>query len=333
MLTIIAGCITPYDDGNQREPGLVVITGAVNSGPGPYELKISTTSVFTRITEPLCYATARLVDSEGLSEPFYEFGEGIYQCPGWVIRATPGQSYHIEVVLEDGRQYRSEPDTIPFQEGAVQLTSRLDTSARRLDLYADAQIAEGEAPSFLRWDIRDSYLFEPTDFPDPFNSVPPPCYIDAPFFEQRKILFNGEESPISEVVDQYIASREVEYTFKQLHYIRLDLVGMSHRAYQFWEQVNQATGQNGSATDPPPAPVRGNIFNENDPEEEVLGFFEATTLIDTAMLSFSPGDFPWRFDPYCEFREDRPYQGQYPSNCQNCLNIPFSSYQRPTWWP
>ncbi|MEZ4686842.1 MAG: hypothetical protein R3B47_12475 [Bacteroidia bacterium] len=41
----------------------------------------------------------------------------------------------------------------------------------------------------------------------------------------------------------------------------------------FGSRFNQATSQNGSATDLPLAPVRGNFTNMNDPQEEVLGFF------------------------------------------------------------
>ena len=333
ILMAFAACIESYDDGNQREPGILVITGAVNSGPGPYLLKISTTSVYTRITEPVCCAQAVLYDSEGASEPFYEFANGEYQCAGSMLQPAPGKAYYVEVELESGARYRSEPDTMPEVSGAVQLTSRLDTPARRLDFFTNAQITASKTPPLLRWDIRDSYLFEPTDFPDPFNSIPPPCYIDAPLFEQKKVLFNGEENPLREIEEVYLASREVEHTFKQLHYIKLDLLGMSRRANTFWEQVNQATSQNGSATDPPPAPVRGNIANINNPEEEVLGFFEATTLIDTSLLRFYPGYFPWRFNSYCEFMQNRPYPGQYPEDCQNCLGLPYSSLRRPDWWP
>lgn len=333
ILTAFSACIEAYDDGNQRAPGLVVITGAVNSGPGPYTLNISTTSVFTRITEPVCCASAKLYSSEGESESFFDFGDGVYRCQGAIIQGKPGLFYHVEVTLENGNRYVSEPDTMPEVAGAVQLTSTLDSSARRLDFFANAQITDSKDPPLLRWDIRDSYLFEPTDFPDPFNSVPPPCYVDAPMFEQRKLLFNGEENPLREIQDAYIISREVEQTFKQLHYVKLDLLGLSKRAMIFYEQVNQATGQNGSATDPPPAPVQGNISNPNDSEELVLGFFEATTLIDTSLLRFYPGSFPWAFNSYCEFMQARPYPGQYPVDCQNCLRIPYSSYQQPLWWP
>ncbi|MEZ4686841.1 MAG: DUF4249 family protein [Bacteroidia bacterium] len=143
VLMAFSACIEAYNDGNQREAGILVITGAVSSSPGPYSLHISRTSVYTRITEPVCCATARLFDTEGNSEPFYEFSDGLYQCTGTVIRPVPGKAYFVEVELENGNRYQSEPDTMPEVNGEVQLLSRLDSLSRRLDFFTNARIDEG----------------------------------------------------------------------------------------------------------------------------------------------------------------------------------------------
>lgn len=332
-IAIVPACIEPFDDGNKRQEGIIVVSGSINSEAGPYELTLGVTSRFTRITEPVSGAEVRLFDSNGLSESYFETEPGKYLCNGSTIVGTPGLAYHVEVTLETGESFASRADTMPILTGEAILKGARDTTVRNILLRADATIVPSGSDFFLRWDLVDSYYFEPTDFPDPFNTVPPPCYVDAPMFLQRSVLFDGEKNPTSEIRDLFITSREIDYSFKQLHYFLLNLNGLSREAHTFWDQVNQVVSQDGSAVDPPPAPIKGNIFNPNDPNEVVLGFFEATTLIDTSIIVFRKDDFPFVLAPFCEFTQDMPFPVQYPTICQNCLTIPFSSYQVPVWWP
>jgi hypothetical protein len=48
-------------------------------------------------------------------------------------------------------------------------------------------------PSRWKWGIEGSFLLSPTVFPDPFNAIPPPCFVVQNADPQRITLFNGEE--------------------------------------------------------------------------------------------------------------------------------------------
>ena len=55
---------------------------------------------------------------------------------------------------------------------------------------------------------------------------------------------------------------------------------MSNRAYDYWLQVQEQSQESGGLYETQPVQIHGNISNINDPEEVVLGFFDASSVTE-----------------------------------------------------
>ena len=58
----------------------------------------------------------------------------------------------------------------------------------------------------------------------------------------------------------------------------IEQMSISKRAFNFWTLVQQQLSNFGSPFDTPPASIEGNMYNINDPDETVLGFFGVSNV-------------------------------------------------------
>jgi hypothetical protein len=182
--------------------------------------------------------------------------------------------------------------------------------------------------SFFRFDVEEVFLLTPTDFPDPFNRIPPPCYVYAYPNTRNFLLTEARGSEVGLVEGLKVASQTLDWSFEERHYFNVYLQSLTERAYTFWDQIDQTVSNVGTIFDAPPAPILGNIYNLNDPDEQVLGYFSAVAR-DTIRGFLTPGDTPRRplFD--CQFY---PFETDYPDRCVNCLSVPGSTLERPDYF-
>lgn len=227
-----------------------------------------------------------------------------------------------EALAEDLIHYTIEPEQYTDPEGIV-------AERRFLKVYTNSSLPFSPVPLFINWHVEEVYLLSPTDFPDAFGSIPPPCFISQHVDPQRIVLFNGEDTRTDLISDKLVISRLVDKTFKERHYFTTYQSSLTREAYEYWRKINIVANQVGSIFDAPPARIKGNIFNVNR-QEEVLGYFQAVNQTFNRFYLL-PGDLPFKLTEYCEYGADRDYR-TYPSECLNCLSVRNSSYNRPSWF-
>ena len=98
-------------------------------------------------------------------------------------------------------------------------------------------------------------------------------------------------------------------------------------AYEYWSNIAQIVNQAGTIFDIPPAPIRGNLYNPNEEDEFILGYFEASA-IDTVRVSIFPFDISYSPIAYCSQNIWAPSFNE----CGNCLLWENSTAIRPSWW-
>ncbi|EOR96546.1 hypothetical protein ADIARSV_0275 [Arcticibacter svalbardensis MN12-7] len=70
--------------------------------------------------------------------------------------------------------------------------------------------------------------------------------------------------------------------------------------FEYWENMKKNTEGLGSIFDPQPSEVKGNLMCVTDPNEPVIGYFDASTL-EEKRLYISSGQVPdWRYRTGCE---------------------------------
>ncbi len=331
LLISIAGCIEIIDFDVNREGRRLVVDGTISDKNGSQTLRLRYTAEEEKITDPLTGADVYLYDDLGNSEPYFETEDGVYKMFGDIITGTPGRSYHIEITLPGGAEYHSEPETIPASIARDSIYYEFDTITEAgtgtetniIRVFRDTSIPETDNPLYLRWELKEVYKFTQFDFPDPMNNPPPTCYVTHYDDPQNILLFNGREINETTINKETIAEREVDDTFFQRHYFNLIQFSISQKAHEYWSQVDEVVNSRGTIFDPPPATVESNIYNVDNPDEKILGYFEAAR-VDTARFFLVNDMIP--------FFVGNPCGSTYRDECLDCDTIGNTTPEPPFYW-
>ena len=337
----LAGCLSPIDRFADYAGGQLVVSGQISTLQEYSIVYVGRTANSERLPEPVSGAHIVLYE-DGIRASFFDEDQtrpGRYLLSG--MQGTPGRVYHVQITLPDGKEFTSAPERMPLLAGDDEVFYRFEreeytdgegTVAERLflNIYTNHTLPSSEAPLFLKWHVEEVYALSPTDFPDPFSNVPPTCYIDQQIDPQRIVLFSTEGTTATSIPELLVASRLVDPTFKERHYFTTFQSSLTPEAYAYWQQVNVVANQSGSIFDAPPARVKGNILNVNNPAQEVHGYFQATNQVMDRFYLL-PDDVPFRMTLHCEYRSERNYY-DYPSECLDCTSVRNSSYKRPSWF-
>lgn len=292
-----------------------------------------------RLPEPISGAQVVLFEDGIAIQAFDEQSDGKYTLLNF--SGTPGKSYHVNVMLPDGRTFASNPEIMPALTGtdhvyySFQRREFVDAEGTVseqyfLDIFTSHTLPVSTQPVYLRWHTEEVYVLSPTDFPDPFGDVPPSCYIDQQVEPQRINLFSTESTNTTKIPELQVVSRLVDPSFKERHYFTVYQSSLTRQAFKYWQNVDVVANQTGSIFDPPPALLKGNIRNVADAEAPAHGYFQAVNQVFTRFYLL-PADLPIKLPLHCEFRPEKNYY-DYPSECLNCSSLRNSSYNRPSWF-
>lgn len=345
LCLIWSSCINPVEFDSGEPERLLVVDGNIGTGVGPFILTLTySNDLETRNYESVIGASATLVDEAGNREAYQEIGSGRYEFLQETLTITAGQAYYLELVLPDGTTYQSRPEIIPaavpissknlgFNAQWEEFTSPNNSVQEKpfLNLEIRFQIPDVPSGPFLRWSVSSVYIV--TEFKcSPLQALGT-CYVRPPVEMPQVQLFSGSNLNSNSDFVQEIAKTRIEnLSFGQSHSMSVTQFAHTENAYDYWSQLNQIANQVGSIFDTPPAPVRGNLFNVADEDELVLGYFSGVS-VDTAHIFFTRSDVAAvlpGISPYCGFAGSTPFP--FPPECCSCLQLPFSSKERPDFW-
>jgi hypothetical protein len=333
-------CLTPIDIPVDLNGGRLVISGQISTLSDQNIIQLGITANTNRLPEALNGATINLLDESGASISYVEdpFNNGSYVLNNY--SGLEGKTYYIEVKLPNGNIYKSLPEKMPKPSSLDSVSYQIvnentidfeGIAANKLfyKIYADASYKE--INTYIKWGVREVFLFSPTDFPDPFGRVPPPCFIDQNADPQRITLLNGELYGTKNINGILVGSREIDWTFHERHYFITYQSTLTKSSFEYWSKVNITANQVGSIFDTPSSEIKGNLFNVNDPREKVLGYFQAVNQ-SFKRKDFFESDLPYPLpNGKCTFTGS--YNDlDYPSRCIDCTTVRNSSYKRPIWF-
>lgn len=284
------GCIEPYDTGIKDNTPELVVDGMISNLPGPYTIELSYSAPYSNEELPKRVSGARveIKDDEGDSFVFAEAKAGVY-VSDTSFRGRVGHTYTLHIQTRDGKTYKSKPE-------AIQSIVALDT-AYSTPVYGSISqgvtgfkvFAKTKDPSggvnFYRWKWSH------------YNRLNL-CRIDLtktpgnPFGLRREYdccqlcwQITRCNNCIRIFSDQNINGNSftqeltnIPYDAKTDYYMLIEQQSISKDAYEFWETVDTQINNTGGIFDTPPATVRGNIYNTENPNEQVLGLFSAAAI-------------------------------------------------------
>lgn len=285
---------------------------------------------------PVQGAQVVLISSSGSFWPYRETKPGRYELNGFNA-ATQNAELYIQISVGD-RVYRSAPQRIPEAIGSDDLSFTFERTreddnpdAAQVVIRSEVTLPEQVGDYYLRWAVDEAYYWDLTFFPNPFNTPPPNCIVFGFPDPERITLINGDllNRPGGKST-QIVAKRRVDQSFLSRHFFNVRQLSISKDAHEYWRRVGELVNNTGSVFDTPPAPIKGNLFNVNDPDEVVLGYFEvAKSKVSRIYTTFA--DVPFFLEKVCEYDPNR-RRDQYEPTCLSCNVFPDSQMFFPEWW-
>ncbi|MFK7934147.1 MAG: DUF4249 domain-containing protein [Saprospiraceae bacterium] len=344
LLLLLLGfnsCIEPFQFERVEPAELLVVRGQFTTTQSEHHLQIGTSGEYKRVAfVPESGALVELFAEDGNSAVYEEREAGDYYLAANSICAVIGQSYFIKISLTDGRVYQSTPATLPAPVALDQIAFTIEDgfSANSLGVVLTKQFVNINVAltppkqtigPFIKWDTENVYIF--IDLSCGPGEPARDCYITDFPNQQDIFLYDGSDNIGGQFFQKTVLSKRINETHNYRQYYSVYQKSITEDAHRYWSQVDQIVNQVGSIFDVPPAPVRGNIFNTEDRDEIVLGYFEvssADTLRITTDARFIP--FEQRGRPRCGNIFQRP--DPLPSGCCECLVLDNSTDIPPYYW-
>lgn len=339
MGLLLTGCAEVIDLGNEQGPSQLFVFGRLTTGLDGNQIQIATTSKINTGQDPVVNARVVLVAEGGQREEYYHIGDGNYRLFNREIIGETGKEYYLEITLPNGTQYQSVPTIMPGRVGRDYLDFEpryIETLLSRggvlrrnmIDFKMRTEILNPDEPHYIKWNLIETWLFperirvrtNPFDPPQPW---PPFCYITTDLEPQSVLLHNGKELKVDEIPWRTMTERRYDSTFSYGYFIQVVQSSLTADAYRYWRELDHVANASGSIFDEPLGPVRSNVFNVNDPDEQILGYFEVSH-VDTIRMEVDDGDVPFILVEPCYFDPSREY-------CADCSLVRNSSRGRPYW--
>lgn len=223
---------------------------------------------------------------------------GVYVCPpGFAVEE--GEVWKLYIELEDGRRFESKAETvkatIPIDEikaeysPEVTYNTALEKFVPGHRISVDWQDPAGEDNYYL-WKYK---TFEPlyvcktcekgryrNGACEPFTSFGPQYYnyLCDPLcwqikYEKAPVIFEDRLSDGAAIEDKEIV--RLPFYRRPDILIAVQQISLNESAYNYFKIINDLVTASGGLNAPPSAPLLGNLFNPDDPDEIVLGQFTA----------------------------------------------------------
>ncbi len=333
-------CIQEIELFSDNEKTLV-IDGAITSEAGPHNVRVYYTTGFNTRSEFVVGANVSILDDQGNVEELAYTEFGYYQTSE-TFSAIEGRSYVLDITVTDGKNYRSSPQLVLPVPTIDNVSYKQNGSD--IDFHVDFK-DDATSDNYYRWRYEPTYqvkapLAESIDnsftvsrcdrgyyLPQATAKEKVNCWVTAVDPESlsltNDVLINGRT-----LKELKVASVELDRKFDIGYYMHIKLHSMNRDMYNYWEAIDNQLGNSGSIFESANFRIQGNIYNVNDEEEFVLGFFGVSnvsvggTFVDQFKGSFEPLS--------CQMNE----AGCYPARCLDCRRFATTSSNiKPNYWP
>ena len=336
-MLLLSGCIDPIDFTGNDEAPLLVVFGSLRIGDLPSELTIRRTQATGGPSAKITDAVVKIIDGNGAETSMTPDAQGIYRLSTFGgFELTEGVFYHAEITFPDGKTFLTEPQMMPPPPPPTE--GIIDLQPRKADISARADFTATDTPLYVRAIYDEVYSFSEI-FCGGLDPVLT-CYFTETPALRRMPLFDNDGGQIRDTLNVKIfetrdfAARAKE--FRGRHYFNFYLHSVPREAYVFWQNVNKISDAQGTVFDPAPAAVLGNVFEKDNPENRLLGYFE-TANVSVKRPFLRPSHFTEKdifIPPFCP--ENTPPSlldfGSFDRACCNCLRLEGGTLERPDWF-
>ena len=338
FITLLMGqCVTKFDPKITENTPKLVVDGLITYQPGPYQIRLQYSYPYTNQTSvnTIGGATVELSDDKGTKETLIDRGYGLYETAATGIRGTVGRKYSISIKTPDGKKYLSQPELLkPVAEFGTIVTEYQQTATPGLrgQFNVFVNVKDPQTPNdFYRWKWTH---YEKLTY----------CYylhtnIGGRLIRERSeccescwkveacngciILANDRLTNGKTITG--ISLTKIPYDAVSDYFMVFEQHSLTAEAYQFWKAVDSQINNSGGIFDLPPATVIGNVACTSHPEDQVLGYFGASSI------AYKPMHIPRNNVKALPFQlYDAPWTDV--NQCVKCQESPFRTAKQPRGW-
>jgi hypothetical protein len=293
ILLLLSGCVERYyPESDEIYTGTLVINASLTNLTGKQTFQISRSDGLLYpefIPETSCMVEVENQSGDRLSFPESEPGYYSADVPDGFMRF--GDQYMLRVVTSDGKIYQSDysrlnrPTAIDkiYYELESLPTSDPDQYIDGIQFYIDFQI-DTDSSYFMRWELLETYEFHNPNYEGfiySFDRVLRPL---PDSMSDRQCWITGHVNAIY-TLDAANMDRK-SYTYMPLHFVTNETQRLSYGysllvrqhamdapAFRYWDELKKNSQGQSGLYDRLPSITPSNIYNLDDPEERILGFF------------------------------------------------------------
>jgi len=299
---LLAGCLDPYYPEIEDNQVALVVEALITDQPGWKVIYLSHSSpINEKGTRPETDAYVSVSDDLGRSTEFIEQDPGAYCAWMTADELATGITYRLNIVTSNGEVYESEPEMFPSLSPAIDSvywdfetvgtydrTESVNGIRFFLDLKAEADLGRN-----FRWELVETWEYQaanPIDYfydgilhewPDSFSYHT--CWytgkIDQIFTATTR---DAESNTIKDFPLNFVSEETnrlaTRYSLQVLQY------SLNDEAYDFWKRIKVQNQESGGIYEIQPDYISGNLYNMNNQEEYVLGFFNLCPVSETRIF-------------------------------------------------
>jgi hypothetical protein len=308
---LCSGCIEPFEPEIEEQNQVMVIDGSINDSDSIQTITVATSSPYNNPKfQPVTGCVVRVEDDSGNGITFKENESGIYQSTLDSGFMSAGKAYKVQVYTPGGETYESEFDSLlscaPIHdlsyEVEVQSTSDPDLNYYGVRFYADVTGSMEESRNYMwtfeeTWEYVAYYILQYAWDGSVLHNYTPQlhgfkiCYL-TDRLENYEVGSSGQltrnefhHQPLHFVSNQSPRLQEKYSLLVSQH-------SLSYNAYLYWNKMKVQAGDTGGLFETQPSSSRGNIYNTEDPQEKVLGYFYVSQVKEKRITVKEDFDFP-----------------------------------------
>jgi len=373
LAIMIPSCIVPYEPNiESKNINKFVVSGQVTDNNDYQTVSVSTASpVGDPEYIPVSGCLVRIFDDKGNVFSMQETGPGIYKCRIAANYLIPGTSFKVEIFTSDGVNIESDFDRMsecPTIDSIYYIRKEMESNipghiTRGLQFYTD--LNSGNIDShFFRWEAIETWEYH-APYPKQWyyngtiNEISPPDYSRTVCWSTQLVKNIYTLSTEGLVENKYFMFplNFVDNHTNRLLYgysLLINQYALSEAAYSYWDQLRINSSEQGGLYEKQPLSIVGNLHNNTNPDQVVLGFFSASSVKSRRLFIAPVNDLRFDYIEFCSpaqlgffgYREIEP--DEYPAYLlgNNLGPLPFVLSQycvdcttlggittKPSFWP
>lgn len=319
-LCCLTACIEPYFPDIGEGKDLLVINGRITDQEGYQYVEVSRTSDLSEPEKnPVSGCTVQIVDDHEKIYDMWEVDKGRYACIMHKEDLIIGMKYKLIVLTPDDKHYQSDfeellacppIDSITYEEAQMEMSDPIrHVNMIQFYIYTDAS---GDYAKNYLWEMTEAWEYHSNFAIYAFYDGA--FYVfDSPIMDYFTCYNSGRIEEIYTHSTQNVSNDKIQkfpliYVTDQTNRLNIKYslnvkqYSLSNSAYQYLNTVKQLSKETGGLYETQPSGIPGNICNQDDPDEKVIGMFYASSVIEKRVYArvlfntYKPACIPYGFD-------------------------------------